>query len=128
MRYALISPQNSISRFAEDIDLTAQVKSGWKWLRCPRVPQPAYDPLAETVDGPSFAIGAIEVSESYIKRPLTAQEISDRKDSAVNALNGGGNYMPILRALHNLNNRVLTLEAKPTLTMPQFKAVLKALI
>jgi hypothetical protein len=128
MRYALVKlSDSSVDRFATNVDPAVQTKPGYKWLPCDPVSQPAFDATAETVDGPTYTVGASSVTEVWTKRNLTAQETSDRKESAISGINGGA-YMPVFRALFNLNNRVLALEGKQTLTAAQFRAALKALL
>lgn len=127
MRYGRINPQGGVDRFADNIDPSVQTKNGFKWLPCPLVAQPSFEPTAEFVDGPTYTVNETDIAEIWTKRSLSAQEISDRKDTAVSAINGGG-YSPILRALFNINNRLLALEGKQAITLAQFKAAIKALI
>ena len=86
-----------------------------------------YDPLTHKRTGPITTIEETQVVDSYSIIPLTAQEISDAKDAAVNGINGTP-YAPLLRILFNLNNRVRVLEGQAALTVPQFKAAIKALL
>lgn len=128
-RFALINTtDNSIIEF-RDYATKPNDPAGKprKWLSCPLVAPPAFDPATERVTGPTYTVGASEVTEAWTKVALTAQEISDAKDAAVNSINGGL-YPVLFRAMFNLNNRVRALEGQAALTQAQFKAVLKALI
>lgn len=98
-----------------------------KWLPCPNVATPSFDPTAQKLTGQNYAVGASEVAESWSVVSLTAQEISDLKDAAVAGINGAA-FSPLLRALFNLNNRVRYLEGQAAMTIPQFKAAIKAML
>lgn len=124
-RFALINPSNQVDRFGP---ATAPTKTGWRWLPCPPVAQPTpFDPATEVIEGPTYTVNANDVTEVWTKRNLTAQEISDRKDVAVNGINGT-TYAPLQRLLFNMNNRIRALEGQAALTAPQFKAFIKTLL
>lgn len=127
MRYALITPQDTIDRMSSAVDPAVATKAGWRWLACPPVAPPSFDPTLELVEGPAYTVGASEVTEAWTKRNLTAQEIGERKDAVIAALNGGG-FAPILKALLNLHNRVRVLEGQAQHTLAQFKTALKTLL
>lgn len=99
-------------------------KASW-WRPVVIVGDDAFDPLTQKKTGPVTTIEATQVVDTYSVVPLTAQEISDRKDAAVSSINGGG-FAPVLKMLFNINNRVRALEGQAALTMPQFKAAIKA--
>lgn len=126
-RFALIKPDGTtIDRMASDVDPTVATKPGFRWLPCLPVAQPSFDPLSEIVAGPAYTVNANDVTEVWTKRALTVPEISDRKDAAIASVNGG--FSPILKVLFNLNNRVRVLEGQAAITLPQFKAAIKALL
>jgi hypothetical protein len=88
MKYALIkTSDNSIDRFSQNVDPGVQTKAGFVWLPCIGTEIPTYNPKTETVDGPSYTVGASSVTEVWTKRLLTAQEISDAKDQEIFNLN-----------------------------------------
>jgi hypothetical protein len=150
-RYALVDPQDAINRFSTvygGFDVSkAGVDSGWRWLPCDPVAQPNHNPKTEKVTGPTYTVGETEVVESWSVVSLTAQEISDAKDAAVNGLNGG-TYATLLEVILSLenDNRVIktkinalidaTAVATPkftngqanSITMVQLKTAIKALI
>jgi hypothetical protein len=150
-RYALVDPQDAVNRFSTvypGFDASkAGVDAGWRWLPCDPVAPPSYDAKTETVDGPTYAVGEMAVTEVWTKRTLTAQEISDAKDAAVNGLNGGvyATLLEVILSLEN-DNRVIkakvnavidaTAVATPkftagqagSITMNQLKTAIKALI
>lgn len=127
-RYALVTPSNTVDRFANDgpggINPAGPTKAGWRWLLANPGTRPVFSPETEIVEGPTVTVGATEVAETYTKRALTAQEISDRKDGEVNGLGAG----VLLKALFLLHNRVRALELQPADTVAQFKAKLRALL
>lgn len=131
-RFAFIRPDNSIDRKATDIDPTVQTKTGWRWLPCSPVAQPAFDSLTEIVEGPAYTVNANDVTEVWTKRAKTAPEIDADKDAAANAVNGP--YAPLLKILRNHENRLRLLEnaqfgtSKPPLSLADVKAAIKALL
>jgi hypothetical protein len=150
-RYALVDPQDGINRFSTvyaGFDVTkAGVDSGWRWLPCDPVAPPSYNPKTEKVTGPTYTVGAEAVTEAWAVVSLTAQEISDAKDAAVNGLNGGtyATLLEVILSLENDNrviktkiNAVIDATAVATakftagqagsITMTQLKAAIKALI
>jgi hypothetical protein len=110
-RFALINPSNAIDRMASNVDPNVQTKTGWKWLPCDPVAQPSFDPTTEKVTGPTYTVGASSVTEIWTKVSLTAQEISDRKDAAVNGLNGTVDK-PLLQILLTVVNDNRAVRAK----------------
>jgi hypothetical protein len=114
-RYALVSPQDAVNRFSTvyaDFKLSAAgVDEGWRWLPCDPVAVPSYDPKTEKVTGPAYTVGANAVTESYSVVSLTAQEISDAKDAAVNGLNGS-TYSTLLQVILSLENDNRIIKAK----------------
>lgn len=127
MRYAFIRPDGTLDRLRTDIDPSVPCKAGYRWIPCPPVAPPAFDPMTEIVIGPSYIVNALDVTEQWTKRALTTQEIGDKKDADITNIMKAG-YAPIFKAFFNINNRVLTLEGKPTLTPAQFQAQIKALM
>lgn len=82
MRYALVNPQDAVDRFDEAVDPNVQTKAGWRWLQCPVVAKPSYDPTLEKITGPTYTVGETEVTEAWAKVNLTSQELSDRNTAA----------------------------------------------
>lgn len=122
MRYALVkTSDNSIDRFASNIDPAVQTKAGFKWLPCPPVAQPSFDSAIEAVDGPTYTVGANSVTEVWTKRALTAQELSGRKNNRISAID-----TLQFQIAFDIENRVRALEAKPAITAAQYRAALKA--
>lgn len=121
MRYALVKPDNTIDRFATNIDPNVQTKTGFKWVQCDPVAPPAFDSATETVDGPTYTVGAKSVTEVWTKRSLTAQELGDRKDRQISSIDN----LQFLVSF-DLENRVRALEGKAAITAAQYRAALKA--
>jgi hypothetical protein len=150
-RYALVDPQDAVNRFStvySGFDVSkANVDSGWRWLPCPPAAVPSFDSRTEKVTGPTYTVGETEVVEAFSVVSLTAQEISDAKDGAVNSL-GGGTYATLLEVILSLENDNRVIKAKVNaiidataiatakftagqsgaITMTQLKAAIKALI
>ena len=127
VRYALVSPTDIVDRFSEFVEPNVQTKAGWRWLLASPTQLPSITPATEKITGPMYTVEAESVTEVWTVVPLTAQEISDQKDAAINSLNGS-TYMPLLRGLLNLHNRIRVLEGSPIHTMTQFKTAIKALL
>lgn len=122
MRYALISPQNTIQETRNDIDLTAQVRPGWKWLPYPVVARPNYDPESQ-VATMTTSVGQTQVTDSWSVRAMTAQEIDAVKQTKVDAMD-----IVLLRLAFNHENRIRILEGKAAITIDQFKTAVKAIL
>lgn len=120
-RHALIRPDNTIDRFASDIDPTVQTKPGFAWRACPKVGKPAFNIETEIVEGPTYTVNANDVTEVWTKRNLTAGELRDRKDTKVNAVDALQFWVAF-----DMENRVRALESKPAITAAQYRAALKA--
>jgi hypothetical protein len=150
-RYALVDPQDAVNRLSTiyvgfDVN-KAGVDEGWRWLPCDPVAPPSYDPKTEKVTGPTYTVGAVAVTESWSVVSLTAQEISDAKDAAVNNLNGT-TYSTLLQVILSLENDNRVIKAKlnalidataastpkftagqaGSITMNQLKTAIKALL
>lgn len=87
----------------------------------------AFDAATQKKTGPVTTIEENQVVDTYSIVSLSAQEISDAKDAAVNGLNGTL-YAAQAKVLLNHENRIRALEAKAPITMAQFKNGVKALL
>ena len=125
-RAALVNPSDEVVLVVANGDVDAQTKAGYRWMPCPAVARPAYDPMTETVDGPTYAVGASAVTEVWTKRNLTAQEIAAVKDAIVGSLDG--NQALLIKVLWTLHNRVRVLEGLSEHTRAQFRNALKAML
>jgi hypothetical protein len=81
------------------------------WRSCPVVAPPSYNGKTEVLEGPTYTVGASEVTEAWSVRAKTAQEISDDKDAAVNGLNNS-HYQALLKVLLELENDNRTIKTK----------------
>lgn len=103
------------------VDLTAQTKPGYKWLPGPLNPKPPYDSETEIVEGPTYTVNAKDVTEDWVKRPLTAPELDAKKVSKISALD-----MLQFKVMFDIENRVRVLEGKQPVTAVQYRNALKA--
>jgi len=128
-RFALINTSNSA--LIELRDYATQpadpVGKPRKWLPCPAMAQPIFDPAAEKLTGPTYTVGSSSVTEVWATASLTTQEISDAKDNAILSLNGTV-FAALAKTLLNHENRIRALESKGAITMTQFKTGVKALL
>lgn len=128
-RYALINTSNSAMIELREYPAQPPDPAGKarKWVPCPAVSQPSFDPTIEKVTGPTYTVGASSVTEVWSVVSLTTQEISDSKDIAISALIGTA-FAALAKVLLNHENRIRALESKGAITMAQFKAGVKALL
>lgn len=101
-------------------------KAAW-WRPVVVVGDDTFDPLTQKKTGPVTTIEETRVVDTFTISSLTAQEISDAKDVAVNGLNGT-QYAALAKVLLNHENRIRALESKAPITLAQFKAGVKALL
>jgi len=109
--YALVGPGDVIDRRVSNIDPNVQTKPGWRWLPSPSTARPSFNAATEIVEGPAYTVNENDVTEVWTTRDLTAQEISDAKDAAVNTLNGA-TYPALQRVMVSLINENRELKAK----------------
>lgn len=81
-----------------------------RWLPCPEVTPPSYDPALELLLPPAYVVQATQVLEQWTKRNLTAPELDTAKQSTVDGLNGV--YKTILKAFLIVVNDIRDLRAK----------------
>lgn len=120
MRHALVSPQDAVVRIGSNINPNVQTKPGWRWLPVVVSPAPNSDPAIEIVEGPTYTVGATQVTEAWTKRSLTAQELDERKESKLDAYE-----ILTLRILFNHENRLRAIQGVSAATTAQFRAFLK---
>lgn len=120
-------------------------KASW-WRPVVTVGDDAFDPMTHKKTGPVTTIEPTRVVDTWAIVALTAQEISDRKDIAVNGLNGS-DYKPLLQILLTVVNDIRDVRAKlnteatasshaapypagqaSQINMTQLKAAIKALL
>ena len=128
MRYALLNDQDQFvwpDQFREFATPPTPLpgKPTWRFLPAPPAVLPTYDPVTQVLEGPVYTIGPTDVTEAYMVRNLTPQELSSRKDRDAQGFNDA-----LLKVIHNLNNRVLTLEGKPNVTIQQTKQAIRNLM
>lgn len=122
-RYALVSEADQIVAMKEDVDLTATVRLGLRWLPCPYVAHPQFDAGTHALTGPTYSVTLTEVIEALGTVAKTAEQISTEKEVTVSSI------MPaLLKVLLNHENRIRALAGQGAVTMDQFKNALKALL
>lgn len=120
------APGVVVERRMIDVATIPAQKATW-WRPVEAVGNDAFDPATHKKTGPVTTIEANRVLDTYSVVALTAQEISDAKDTAVGGLNGSL-YPALAKVLLNHENRIRALESKAAITMAQFKAGVKALL
>ena len=110
-RYALLKD----GAFTESRSYSSQPADiphkGVAWLPCPYGTAPSFDPATEKLSEPIYTVGQAEVTETWEKVALTAQEISNAKDHAVAGLNGVV-HKPNLQILLTIVNDIRAVRAK----------------
>ena len=122
--YALVRPDDIIDRVQSDsvVDPSVQTKFGWRWLPIV-VTRPTINPATQVFDGPQITVGASQVDFVYTARAKTAQELDADKEAQLPDVAG-----VMFRVMFNHENRIRVLEARPAVTVDQFRAVIKALL
>lgn len=123
MRYALVDDAGNINRFATNVDPKAATRHPWRWLPCPEVPSPAYDPAKQVLSGPTYTVGANDVVQSWALRDKTELEFEADRGVHVDALDAA-----VLKVVFSHENRIRALEGAKAVTMQQFKTSLKGLL
>lgn len=104
------APAVIVERRMIDVATIPAHKASW-WRPVVIVGNDAFDSLTQKKTGPVTTIEANQVIDTYSIVSLTAQEISDRKDAAVNGLNGS-DYKPLLLILLTVVNDIRASRAK----------------
>jgi len=120
--YALIKPDNTIDRRADNIDPTVQVRSGYRWIPV-ETTMPSYDPATQVRTGPVTTVEETRVTDVWTVRAKTAAELDADKDIQINDLD-----IVAFKVLFNHENRIRALENKAAITATQFKTGVKALL
>lgn len=117
------APTVIVERRMIDVSTIPEQKASW-WRPVEVVGDDSFDPLTQKKTGPVTTIEPTRVVDTFTIVNLTAQEISDRKDSQVDGLRNAD----LLKVILNLHNRIRVLEGQSTHTMAQLKNALKALL
>lgn len=98
-----------------------------KWLPCPAVSTPSFDPKTEKLEGPTYAVNASDVTEEWTVTALSGPEIAANKAAATAAING--TYRFIIKALHDLDTRARAEENPPKAarTLAEFETYISGL-
>lgn len=111
--YALISPDNILTREDFDIDITVAVKPGWKWLPIEVETHGPYNPELQFVEGPLYDIQSDRIVKYWNIHDKTQDIIQGDKTMKIENL--GSVLLTILLDQHNrLNNTNLSLSEYKT--------------
>lgn len=121
MLHALIGPDNNILRIEPNIDPNVQTKTGYRWLPVNDIPRPEYN--AEThIAKQTVTVNENEVTKDWFVREKTPEEIDGDKIQKINTID------PIVFAiLHSMENKVRLLQNENTVTVDEYKNILKGL-
>jgi hypothetical protein len=138
-------PNSIVERRMIDLANVPEHKQSW-WRPVVVVGDDAFDSLTHKKTGPVVTIEANQVVDTFSVVALTAEEISARKDVAVNGLNNS-DYKPLLQILLTVANDIRDVRAKinaeatasshaapytagqvSSINMTQLKAAIKALL
>lgn len=122
MLYALVSPSNSVNRYASNVDPSVLTKDGWRWLSVVDTkPQPT---ATQVLDGPTITVNPTNVTRVWTVREKTAEEVDQEKD----ALAMEAAVTVLGKVLFNHENRIRALNSQAAITAAQFKNAIKALL
>lgn len=128
MDYALVAPDDTITlrRRDTELDLSAGVKAGYRWLPIENVSQDTSTLAPDfcTHDPVQTSVLVDKVQFITTKRDMTTQEQNAAKDALV--LNDVDRL--IGKVLFNHENRIRILEGKQPINRNQFISALKALL
>ena len=122
MLYALVSPEDTIARIQGNIEPDVGTKPGWRWLLVVDIERPAYNPETHIAEG-TIAVEPTQVVRDWIIREKTVEELQNERTTWVNNIERA-----VMTALHNQENRLLTLENQSTITLEEYKIKLRDLI
>lgn len=98
-------------------------KPEYSFMPAPRTPRPSYDPATEVLTGPTYTVGAQQITEVWTVRAKTAQELDDAKTATVESINRA-----VLKVLCRLENHDRVSDGKGALTDAQCFNAFKGLL
>lgn len=109
MRFARIDTvTGAIGEFVErDVKPDDIPHKNIRWLPAPRVASPEFDPAAQVLDGPFYAVTDREVIESYTVRDKTAAELDADLDAKIDRVD-----QAVRKALEDVERRLTVLEGR----------------
>lgn len=120
--YAFVDPNNNITKIQTNVDPDVATKPGWRWLPIVEDPPPAHDPAIHKLER-FQTIEQDRVYCYYIVSDKTPQEIDQEKTQAVDSINS-----LVLNVLLSQENRIRALEQQSTVTLEEYKQLLKTLV
>lgn len=125
MNYALVRPNDTIEVILPDraIDLSAQVRPGWRWLPVEDAGAPVFDATTQVREGPINMVEETRVFRSYVVRDKTQAELDATREQQVTNFD-----VVAFKVALNHENRIRTLEGRAQVTAAQFRNALKALL
>lgn len=121
-QYALINPDNTIDRMSFNIDPTVDTKPNWRWIPIVDEERPPYNPELQVAEA-TVDIQETQVLRGWNIRNKTPEEIQNEKMEKVNCIEP-----VVITALLNHENRILTLEGQPIITIEEYKTKLRDLL
>jgi hypothetical protein len=118
------APGVIVERRMIDVATIPPHKASW-WRPVVEAGNDPIDPATQIKTGPVTTIEATRVLDTYTIRNKTAQELDDDKAARIDSMNG---QQALIKVLHNLHNRIRTLEGQSTHTLAQFKNAIKSLL
>jgi hypothetical protein len=92
-----------------------------KWLSCPVIAAPSFDPDTEKLTGPTYTVNANDVTEAWAVVTMTAPEQANRKTTKFDNINGNG----IKKVLHQIYNKALQGNSEATMNFGAFQVWMK---
>ena len=130
IEYAILDKSGAIVERRWLRELTPSEIKHWLGLPLARpieTTKPSFDLATQIMEVPVITILPDKVTEVFTVRAKTAQEIAAEQD-AIKEASLDRFDLVALKIAFNHENRIRVLEAKPQVTVAQFRAALKALL
>lgn len=121
--WALVSPEDIVTREEILVDPTVQTKPGWRWLTIADQSIPTYDSDTQVLEGPQFNILEHSVERYWIVRNKTQEEIDYDLNAKVSSIPPA-----IIDILFTHENRIRALEQQTSITKQDFIDYIKTII
>jgi len=121
--WALVNPEDIVTREEVLVDPTVQTKPGWRWLAITDQSIPVYDSDTQVLEGPQFSILEQSVERYWTVRSKTQEEIDYDLNAKVSSIPPA-----IIDILFTHENRIRALEQQASITKQDFIDYIKTII
>lgn len=123
MPYVLVNPSDEVVKEEELIGADVATKSGWRWLPLENFGVPSYSPKTQYPEGPSFEVFEDIVKKVWTIKDKTQEQISAEELSVINS-----QHHLLINALCDLENRIRSLEGQSSVSLDEYKNMLRTFL